>query len=325
MKLFKKNTCSKKSNNNSDGINFLIVFSCSLTTVGISLVLRTYSATAGALGALGELAPKYAAYYPTKMGQAEDIADTDTEINTPVLFRPPPESERPENTEGAASRGGTSDQYRECPQDFFVFRQQEFLGDREGSGGGRNRLSLTAIVPDRNYGLTVAERPNFWFYLPKTSARQAILSIKEEGNNPHWQQSINLKGETGIIGIKLSDDAPALEIGKNYQWAIILVCGNKPNPNDPFVTAWIKRVDESINNSSQGERRRLPPTGLEKANVYAQKGIWYDALDILIAERKSSWDNWSELWMKYLQSAGLEQIANKPVVKEGAYKLLKKH
>ena len=213
-----------------------------------------------------------------------------------ILFQPPPQEEQPESTEGAASR-----HHKKCAQDVLVSRQEVALGDH---------LNLTAVVPDSNYGLTIADRPTFWVYLPKTSAQQAILSIKEENENPNWQQSINLTREAGITGIKLSDDAPALEIGKNYQWAVILVCGKRPNPNDPVVAAWIKRVDESKVIDSQ-----LPAkTMLEKAAWYAQKGIWYDPLDILSQAQQSSMDNWHDIWVKYLQSAGLDEIANEPFV-----------
>ena len=270
MKLLKKSTYLKKLSHNLGLIGFLTVLGFLLTSVAIA------------------------------------------NVDTTVLFRPPPKEEQPESTEGAASR-----QNKECSQDFLP-RQQESLGargnasyaDRAESETLRDRLNLTAVVPDSNYGLTVADRPNFWVYLPKTSAQQAILSIKEEGVKPHWQQSVSLTGEAGIIGIKLSDDAPGLEIGKNYQWAVILVCGSRPNPNDPVVAAWIKRVDESPVIDSQ-----LPAqTMLEKAAWYAQKGIWYDALDILIEEKKSSSDNWHDIWVKYLQSGGLEEIANEPVI-----------
>ena len=254
MKLLKKSTYPKKSNNNWGLISSLTVLGFLLTPVAIA------------------------------------------NVNTTVLFQPPSEDQQPESTEGAASR-----QNGQCFPNFLPIQQQEESGDR---------LNITAIVPDSNYGLTVAPRPTFWVYLPKTSAQQVILSIKEEGIKPHWQQSLSLTGEAGIMGIKLSDDAPSLEIGKNYQWAVILVCGRRPNPNDPVVAAWIKRVDESQVIDSQ-----LPAkTMLEKAAWYAKKGIWYEALDILSEAKKSSLDNWHDIWVKYLQSGGLDEIANEPVI-----------
>lgn len=231
------------------------------------------------------------------------FADPEGNPNTTVFFQPPPEAGRPEETEGAASR-----QDRVCSQD-SISPQTKTQSDRP---------QLTAIVPKRNYGLTTAERPTMWVYIPPTSARQAILSIKEEGFTPHWQQSFKL-GETGILGIELSDRAPALELGKNYQWAVVLVCGERPNPNDPVVTAWIKRVAQSqvmISQelaSDEAGRSRLPSTSLDRASVYAQQGVWYDALNILVAER-SSLNNWNELWVQYLQSGGIAEIAERPII-----------
>ena len=214
-----------------------------------------------------------------------------------ILFQPPPEEEQPESTEGAASR-----QHQQCDRDFVNSQQK---------GYATPHLNLTAVVPISNYGLTVAKRPNFWVYLPKTSAKQAILSIRAEGKIHHWQQSIPLTGEAGIMGIPLSKDAPTLEVGKSYQWALVLVCGNKPNPNDPVVAAWIKRVDKSpaINFYLH------PKTRLEQAAWYAKEGIWYDALSILIEEKASSLDNQNDTWSKYLRSGGLDKIANEPIVR----------
>ncbi|VEP16161.1 conserved hypothetical protein [Hyella patelloides LEGE 07179] len=225
--------------------------------------------------------------------------DKTTELDTTVLFQPPPESEQPENTDSAASR-------IEKPyfQDCIATQDQELSVTDQ---------TMTPIVPNENYGLTLKERPTFWVYLPQTSARQVILSIKEEGATPHWQQSIEVTKEEGIVGIKLADDAPILEAGKNYQWAVILVCENRPNPNDPVVTSWIKRIDKS--QIKEGDLSTTA-TELEKAASYARQGIWYDALDILIAVKESSINNWQDIWLRYLQSGGLTEIANEPIIIE---------
>ena len=218
------------------------------------------------------------------------------EINTLFLFQPPPQEEQPESTEGAASRRN-----QVCPQDFLITQPQK---------ASDNRPNFTAVVPESNYGLTVTNRPSFWVYLPKTSAQKAILSIKEEGIKSHWQQPVDLTEKEGILRIQLSENAPALEIGKNYQWAVILVCGNRPNPNDPVVAAWIRRIDQSIITQDVA----TVSAELEKAAIYAQKGIWYDALDILIQAKKPSLHNWQDIWVQYLQSGGLEKLAYEPII-----------
>lgn len=224
------------------------------------------------------------------------IANEKIKSHTFVLFQPPPEEEQPEETEGAASR-----QNGKCSGDLFAAQQDSADVSHK----------LTAIVPDRNYGLTTVERPNLWVYLPQTSAQQAILSIKEAGTRPHWQQSIDLTGEAGIMKIKLAQDAPALKIGQNYQWAVILVCGNQPTPNDPVVAAWIERISKS--QITTINKQQVDSTKLDKAAWYARQGIWYDALNILASE-KSSLNNGNDLWGKYLQSGGLAKFANQPII-----------
>ena len=72
--------------------------------------------------------------------------------------------------------------------------------------------------------------------------------------------------------------------------------------------SWVKRVE-----TSQIDVAEEPIQGLEQAATYAKQGIWYDALNILIAERSPSAE-WQDVWAKYLQSGGLESIANEPIV-----------
>ena len=230
--------------------------------------------------------------------------ETKPNINTTVLFQPPPGEKPPEDTEG----GGSRDDSKSCALD-IVDRRLKNTGDRR---------SLIAIAPISYNGLTTVSHPTFWIGLPETSAQQAILLIKEGSNSnwhqleTHWQQSINVEEKAGIIGIKLAQDAPPLEIGKNYQWVVALVCGDRPNPNDPLVAAGIKRVDESQITMDVSSTL----TQLDRASLYAEKGIWYDALDILVAE-KSSLSDWNNIWVKYLQSGGLaDDIAREPIIGE---------
>ena len=225
------------------------------------------------------------------------------EVDTTVLFQPPSEEKPPKDTEG----GGSRDASNSCDRG---------IADRGLKSAG-DRSTLTAIAPINYNGLTTISHPTFWLDLPETSARQAILLIKE-GSNSNWhqlathsQQSINVEGKAGIIGIKLAQDAPALEIGKNYQWVVTLVCSDRPDPNDPLVAAGIKRVDAQITTN-------VPTTStqLDRASLYAEKGIWYDALAILVAE-KSSLSDWNNIWVKYLQSGGLaDDIAGEPIIGE---------
>ncbi|WP_199314005.1 DUF928 domain-containing protein [Leptolyngbya sp. FACHB-671] len=207
-----------------------------------------------------------------------------------VLFRPS-RTGRPPDTRGAGSRND-----RLCPQDRAA-----------NSGVTADAPALTALVPNDEEGLTWAERPTVWVYLPETSARQMVLSISDEDSQPHSQRFLPITG-SGIVGISLDESAPPLEVGRSYQWAVVLVCGDRPSPNDPFVTAWVRRV------AGSGEP---PEDALEQAVWYGERGIWYDALAALVEVRRSQPTDQAitDIWSSFLTqpSVRLGAVANEPL------------
>lgn len=206
------------------------------------------------------------------------IAREEKKSDSLVIFQPPPEDAKPESAEGAASRNGNR-----CPGDLLA-------------KSDRNSSVLKAIVPQGNFGLTTQKHPTFWAYIPPTTAQSAILSIAKVGEKPHWHQAISLTGESGTIGVKLDSTTPGLKIGQNYLWTLILICNAHPHPNDPVVTAGVKRIPSNLPQNI---------AELERATWYAKRGIWYDALDIL-AKEKSVLNNGEVLWSRYLRSGGFE-------------------
>ena len=163
------------------------------------------------------------------------------------------------------------------------------------------------LVPPNNFGLTTAERPKLWIDLPATSARQVVLSIREEGTTHHSKTFIPITGASGIISLQPNQDSPPLEVGKTYKWSVVLICGETPSPNDPAFETWVSRVDtpEPINQGST----------LEQAAWYGEQGIWYDALTSLIQARRSQPQNQDliGIWTNILESGGLKAIATEPL------------
>jgi hypothetical protein len=97
---------------------------------------------------------------------------------------------------------------------------------------------------------------------------------------------------------------------QSYQWAVVLICGDRPSPNDPFVTGWIRRVaPPPATNKSQ--------TPLERAASYGEQGIWYDALTTLAEARRSqpADSTLEKIWVDFLTepSVGLGAIATEPL------------
>jgi hypothetical protein len=214
---------------------------------------------------------------------------------TKVLFKPPANDRRPLRTVGAGSRGG------QCAQD---------LTSASSPSRVANALPLLALVPPSNVGLTVAERPTFWMYLPQTSAKKVVLSLQTEDALSHFQWSFPVPITAGIVSLQPPADAPPLKIGQTYQWAVVLVCGERPSPNDPAIAAWVKRVSpaQSIPQS----------TALSQAAWYGEQGLWYDMLTALGKELRSQPTNpdLTDIWANVLKSEGLEIVAMEPLRQE---------
>jgi hypothetical protein len=208
---------------------------------------------------------------------------------TQVSFKPPANDRNPPKTVGAGSR-----QENQCT-----------------SSQDPSSPSLLPIAPINTYGLTVAAHPTFFVYIPKTSAKSVILSIKDENLRYHSQAIFSITGSEGIVGFKPAQSTPPLEVGKNYQWAVVLLCGEKIGPNDPAVSSWVRRIDIPANIKNQS----LPQTVLQKASWYGEQGIWYDMLFSIAQAQYSQPDKpkIKTIWSDLMTSTGFEAIATQPV------------
>jgi hypothetical protein len=210
-----------------------------------------------------------------------------------IQFRPSRDAPMPDRTSGAGSRTNLL-----CPQDVNLT-----VGD--------SQPALMALVPQTKQGLTLAARPTFWVHLPKTSAQRAVLSLREEGRTFHSQSFFPITGEVGIVSFALPEEAPVLAVNKTYQWSLVLICGDRPSPNDPAVTAWIRRVSPPTSMPAFLQRAST----LQQADWYSQHGFWYDAVTSLAPLRRSYTQDQTiaQVWKGFLQSAGLQSLSVEPL------------
>lgn len=205
-----------------------------------------------------------------------------------VTFDPPGQG-KPDDTAGGASRGGG------CPQEVIA------------EGG-----CVIPVMPNTKEGLTVAERPTFFVYVPETSAKEIFFSLVDDNNNTQYQTKIPITSKGGVVAFKLPDSAPALAVGKNYQWTFIVIGEKGLRPDSPGAQGGIKRIEPNSTLSGELQNKNL----VERAGVYAKHGIWYDTLASL-AEAKHSQsgsENVVPIWQDLLTSVGLTEIANKPLL-----------
>ena len=200
----------------------------------------------------------------------------------------PPNRGTPANTEGAGTRNeGTCAEGETTPNP-----------------------PLTAVMPINSLALTVAERPTFFVYIPATSAQKAELILKDESEDVVYTAKIDLPGKAGIVSINFPANATPLETGKTYRWYFDLVCNSGKRI---FVD---RMMVERIEPSQTLQRQLQQAKESDRPNVYAQNGLWYDTLMALAEMRRSASNNATITadWKQLLESAGLKEIADKPLI-----------
>lgn len=205
-----------------------------------------------------------------------------------ISFDPPGEG-KPSDSVGGASRG------------------DECSGEITATAG-----CVIPLIPATKNGLTAAEHPTFFVYVPETSAKEIFFSLVDEDNHKHYQTKIPVTVKSGILSFKLPDNAPALEVDKNYRWAFILIGEQGLRPDSPGVQGEIRRVQLNVSLKSKLDQVKA----VERAALYGKNGLWYDTLTAL-AEARRSQPNDSNLaasWENLMKSVGLDAIATKPLL-----------
>jgi hypothetical protein len=202
-----------------------------------------------------------------------------------VTFKPP-KTQAPKNSTGGASRDAST-----CGADMSKI----------------TAASVTALLPKTNIGLTVAERPAILVYVPQTNAKKALFALQDEQGKQSYQTTLALPQKPGVIEIQVPSSVSALKIGKNYQWSLVMICTEELEPDSPWVSGWIRRVESNRNLNNQ-------PT-LELASQLANMGIWYDSLSTLAALRRKQPNNptVATSWQELLKSVNLNAIAEVPL------------
>jgi len=187
-----------------------------------------------------------------------------------------------------------------------------------GKCGDLPQASFTALVPENKRGRTVSEYPTFFFYLPQPNAELAEFILEDENGNLIYGQALTIKNLSGVIGVSIpaNTNVPPLEVGKKYTWVFSLVCNPEDRSGDKVEKGTVRRVELSAD--ILGELENADPR--RKTVIYAENGIWQDALGTLAAARRANPKD-TDLaadWESLLDSVRLREIAKEPIVESEA-------
>ena len=201
----------------------------------------------------------------------------------------PPTTNKPVQSSGGASRGD------HCAVD-----------------AQNTEIPLTPLLPATQQGLTVASHPTFLVYIPPTTAKNAFFALRDKAEEYDYQTILPISERSGVISLQLPQSAPDLEVGKNYQWSLVLMCDEKLRPDSPVAQGYITRIKPEF----QLSKKLQAANELESAALYGEAGIWYETVATL-AKLKSAQPQDSKVsatWEQFLTSVGLEDVAKAQLV-----------
>jgi hypothetical protein len=267
---------------------------------------------------------------PTTARNAVDVANNNQSFlvsqatGSRIRFVPPV-TKNPRQSQGAGSRG--------CAEETL----------------GQNLVTL--LIPSQDYiGQTISSHPTFSWYLSQSVEVPMQFTLVEDkrggGGKTIWEKKID-SAQQGMIHVEIPKDRPELVLGKTYRWTVTLVCNSvQPSANRYFIS-YIERVPitraleqklsamglnrnsfpKTIPSGSSLEIRDLrfsqgeTPTGAlvrtnaaalrYRALLYAESGLWYDAVAALTAAIKQYPKDSlvQEDWLSLLKQVGLGNVA----------------
>lgn len=171
-------------------------------------------------------------------------------------------------------------------------------------------VSISLLVPNDHVGQTASERPTFSWYVsnPTSESVPMQFALVEPGvAQPLLVKSLKAD-KTGLVQLELSKNAPELQPEKKYRWTVSLTCNAQRPSENVYAMGWVKRVTATAN-----QAKAITESGSdnERALVYAQSGLWYDALTTMSKAYQANPQDPStfESFVSLLDEVGLTQVA----------------
>ncbi|NJR66831.1 MAG: DUF928 domain-containing protein [Leptolyngbyaceae cyanobacterium CRU_2_3] len=189
---------------------------------------------------------------------------------------------------------------------------------------------LMALVPEQTlsttsdaatttqvWGLTSTDQPRFWFSVPydPTKVKTIEFVLQNHQDQTIYRTLLPVPSTPGIISVQLPSTVGQLERNQPYHWffKVRSVCESNQAATLDYVEGWIQRTQ-----LDQGLRDRLTQaTPQQQAALYAENGIWYDALTTLAELKLAQPENQAiaQDWTDLLKAVGLENLGTQPLLR----------
>ena len=144
---------------------------------------------------------------------------------------------------------------------------------RGGSCEANSSAGLTVLVPFSHVGETSSQHPTFTWFVPDRTPRP--LQFRLLSSTGQWLYRTELQSQPGIMSVALPSNLPQLSIGQSYKWQVVLVCDRNVPSRNVVAAAEIQVVQPAESLQTQLAAAQTPQ---QRIDLYAQAGLWYDAI-----------------------------------------------
>lgn len=169
-------------------------------------------------------------------------------------------------------------------------------------------VKLKLLVPNDHTGQTLSSHPTFFWYVSEIPEEPVEFALVESGvAQPIFVQQLQLE-KAGIIRLEMPENLPGLVPGKEYRWTVSLVSNANRRSQDTFAQSWIKRISAT---TTLNQQLATAKTDRDRASIYAQSGLWYDAINVFLKAQSTNPTDRSmhEAFLSLLDRAGLTEVA----------------
>lgn len=156
-------------------------------------------------------------------------------------------------------------------------------------------------------GLTLRERPTFWFYVPYQSkiVSEGKFVLEDEEGNLVFRRFFKLLKTPGFVSFTIPMTEKPLEKNKQYRWSFTLYCQSPTSsePKSEMREGQVQRIDMA---NLQTQLKTAKPE--ERIKLYIDNKLWYDAASDFANNRE-----FPEPWVKWLEAAGLEDLKQESI------------
>lgn len=152
-------------------------------------------------------------------------------------------------------------------------------GDGGSRGSGDKLPSLYVLAPNHT-ALTTREQPSLFWYQTAAAKMRFELTLTEPKNPQPLLKVATDKADGGIHRVSLAKHRVTLKPGVAYKWTIAWVPDPANRSQDVIASGTIQRIAPDAKLTAA----LADVKGLDKAAVYAQHGIWYEALETVSNE-----------------------------------------